>query len=90
MIFEAGPLVVSVAGKEKPDVMTALNFWISGDGRDQMGRGVGQFVGNVKATPPNAIVSKISNDMAANKIGALPALVGVGSGRHPGRARWPR
>lgn len=67
IISEAGPLVVSVAGKEKPDVMTALDFWISEDGATKWGAVSDNSVGNHKATPPNAIVSKIGAEMADKK-----------------------
>jgi multiple sugar transport system substrate-binding protein len=63
-ISESGPVVVSVAGKEKPDVMTALNFWISEDAATKWGAVSDNFIGNRKATPPNAIVSKIGSEMA--------------------------
>lgn len=65
VIVEAGPIVVSVAGKEKPDVMTAVNFWTSTDGANAWAKSSGNFIGNVKATPPNPTVAKISEDMKA-------------------------
>jgi multiple sugar transport system substrate-binding protein len=66
MVFEASPLLVSVAGKEKPDVMTALKCWISTPAAAKWGEVSGNFMGNVKATAPSAVVSKVSDVIAAN------------------------
>jgi ABC-type glycerol-3-phosphate transport system substrate-binding protein len=65
MVFEASPLVISVAGKEKPDVVTALKCWVSAPAAAKWGEVSGNFMGNVKATAPSAIVSKISDVIAA-------------------------
>jgi multiple sugar transport system substrate-binding protein len=67
LIFEASPLVLSVAGKAKPDVTTALKCWISTDAAAKWGEVSGNFMGNVKATPPNAVVSKVSDAIASDK-----------------------
>lgn len=67
IIVEAGPVVVSTAGKEKKDVMTAVNFWASTDGANAWAKASGNFMGNVKADAPNPTVAKISADMAASK-----------------------
>ena len=72
MIFEASPLAVSVAGKEKPDVMTALKCWLSTPAATKWGEVSGNFMGNVKATPPSAIVSKISDVIAAEQSTLYP------------------
>jgi ABC-type glycerol-3-phosphate transport system substrate-binding protein len=66
VIVEAGPIVISKAGKEKPDVMTALNFWSSVDGAEAWAKASGNYMGNLKATAPNPVVAKISSDMTAN------------------------
>ena len=66
VIVEAGPIVVSTAGKEKADVMTALNFWTSVDGANVWAKSSGNFEGNIKADPPNPTVAKISADIKAS------------------------
>jgi ABC-type glycerol-3-phosphate transport system substrate-binding protein len=66
VIVEAGPIVVSTAGKEKKDVMTAVNFWTSVDGANVWAKASGNFEGNIKAHAPNPTVAKISADMKAN------------------------
>ena len=43
VIVEAGPIVVSTAGKEKKDVMTAAQLLDLGRRRQCLGEGVGQF-----------------------------------------------
>jgi len=72
MVFEASPLLVSVAGKEKPDVMTALKCWISAPAAAKWGEVSGNFMGNVKATAPSAIVSKVSDVIAKDKSALYP------------------
>ena len=67
VIVEAGPIVVSVAGKEKKDVMTALDFWTSVDGANAWAKASGNFEGNIKADAPNPTVAKISSDMKTGK-----------------------
>ena len=71
VIVEAGPIVVSTAGKQKKDVMTALNFWTSVDGANVWAKTSGNYEGNVKANPPNPTVAKISADMKANNTVAM-------------------
>ena len=66
-IIEGGPLVLSTSGKAKPAVMTALNYWISTDGASTWAASSGNYIGNLKATPPNANVTAINNAMTANK-----------------------
>ena len=65
VIVEAGPIVVSTAGKEKADVMTALNFWTSVDGANVWAKSSGNYEGNVKADAPNPTVAKITADIKA-------------------------
>jgi multiple sugar transport system substrate-binding protein len=66
-IIEGGPLVISKAGKEKKSVMAALNFWTSTDGASAWAAASGNYIGNLKATPPNANVTAINNAMSAAK-----------------------
>ena len=66
-IIEGGPLVISKAAKDKKSVMTALNFWTSTDGASAWAAASGNYIGNLKATPPNANVTAISNAMTAAK-----------------------
>lgn len=67
VIVEGSPIVVSTAGIEKPDVKTALDFLVSADGAAAWAKASGNYIGNLKATPPNPVVGKITADMAANK-----------------------
>ena len=67
IVFEASPLIVSKAGKQKKDVMTAVNFWVSAEGASKWGEVSGNDVGNHKATPPNAIVSQITHTLQETK-----------------------
>ncbi|MBL0371564.1 extracellular solute-binding protein [Rhizobium sp. KVB221] len=67
VIVEGAPIVVSKAGKEKPDVMKALNFWVSAEGADAWAAAAGNYIGNVKAKSPNEVISKINSDMNAAK-----------------------
>jgi multiple sugar transport system substrate-binding protein len=67
VIIEGAPIVVSKAAKEKPDVMKALNFWTSVDGANAWAAVAGNYVGNLKANPPNATVSTINAAMTAGK-----------------------
>jgi multiple sugar transport system substrate-binding protein len=69
VIVEAGPIVVSKAGKEKPDVMTALRFWSSIDGANAWAAAAGNYMGNLKANAPSVAISKITADMTAAKTG---------------------
>ena len=72
VIVEAGPLVVSTAGKDKADVMKALDFWTSVDGAEAWAKSSGNYIGNLKAAAPNPVVAKISSDMTASKTQILP------------------
>ena len=67
IIVEGGPLVISKAAKEKKAVMTALNYWTSADGASVWAGASGNYIGNLKATPPNANVTAISAAMSAAK-----------------------
>jgi ABC-type glycerol-3-phosphate transport system substrate-binding protein len=67
VIIEGGPIVVSNAGKQKKDVMTALAFWSSVDGANAWAAASGNYMGNLKANAPNANVAAISAEMTANK-----------------------
>ncbi|MFN0191259.1 MAG: ABC transporter substrate-binding protein [Aestuariivirga sp.] len=67
MIFEASPLVVSVAGKEKPDVMKALACWTSVDGANKWSEESGLLIGNNKVTKSNAILESVKAYSTENK-----------------------
>jgi multiple sugar transport system substrate-binding protein len=67
IIVESGPLVVTKAGREKKSVMTALNFWTSTDGASAWAAASGNYIGNLKATAPNANVTAINGAITANK-----------------------
>lgn len=66
VIVEGGPIVVAADAKDNPDVMTALNYWVSVEGSNVWSKASGNYAGNKNATAPNPIVSKISQDMGEN------------------------
>jgi multiple sugar transport system substrate-binding protein len=72
VIVEGSPIVVSKAGRQKPDVVTALKFWTSVDGANAWSAASGNYMGNLKATAPSAAISKITADMAGAKTAIYP------------------
>ena len=67
VIVEGAPIVLSKAGKEKADVIKALNFWTSVDGANAWAAASSNYTGNLKANPPNANISSINAAMTAGK-----------------------
>lgn len=63
-ILEGGPIVLSVSGKENPDAVAGLKFFLSVDGANAWAAASGNANGNMNANPPNAIVAKINADAA--------------------------
>jgi ABC-type glycerol-3-phosphate transport system substrate-binding protein len=72
VIVEAAPIVISKAGKDKPDVVTAAKFWTSVDGANAWAMAAGNYTGNLKAKAPNDAIAKITADMAAAKTESCP------------------
>ena len=70
VIVEGSPLVVSNEGKEDPDVMKALRFWVSDEGADVWGEQTGNYIGNDEATAPNPVVAEVNEDIAASDAAA--------------------
>jgi len=66
VIAEGGPIVLSKTGIEKPDVVEALKFFVSVDGANAWAEASGNYLGNENASPPNALVAKINQDVAEN------------------------
>jgi ABC-type glycerol-3-phosphate transport system substrate-binding protein len=66
VIVEGGPIVVSTAGAADEATMKALKFWASVDGANAWGAASGNYIGNNKANPPNAIVAEVNADLAAS------------------------
>lgn len=71
VIVEASPILVSAAAVDDPDVQTAIAFWTSVEGANAWGEASGNFIGNQLADPPNAIVARITGDMAAAGTAAI-------------------
>jgi multiple sugar transport system substrate-binding protein len=65
VIVEGGPIMVSAATFEDPDVQKAVKFWAGNVGADAWAKASGNYTGNLKAAAPNEIISKISADMSA-------------------------
>jgi multiple sugar transport system substrate-binding protein len=70
-ILEGGPIVLSKAALDKPDVVNALKFFVSVDGANAWAEASGNALGNNNAEPPNSIVAKINADIAAKGTIAL-------------------
>ena len=70
-ILEGSPIVLSKQGMENPDVVKALEFFVSVDGANAWADASGNSIGNMKANPPNALVAKINEDVAANDVQAI-------------------
>lgn len=64
-ILEGGPIMLSRSGIENPDVVTALKFFESVEGANAWAAASGNALGNANAEPPNVIVAKINEDVAA-------------------------
>ncbi len=71
-ILEGGPIMLSKKGLAKPEVVNALKYFVSIDGANVWAAASGNSLGNSKANPPNVIVKKISDDVAAMKTVAFP------------------
>lgn len=65
VIVEGGPIMVSAASVNDPDVQKAVKFWASSEGADAWAAASGNYTGNLKADAPNPIISKISADMSS-------------------------
>jgi multiple sugar transport system substrate-binding protein len=70
-ILEGGPIVLSKAALDKPDVVNALKFFVSVDGANAWAGASGNALGNNNAEPPNSVVAKINADVAAKGTIAL-------------------
>jgi multiple sugar transport system substrate-binding protein len=71
-ILEGGPIMLSVKGKAKPEVVKALKYFLSVEGANVWAASSGNSLGNNKANPPNDIVKKINDDVAAMKTVSYP------------------
>jgi ABC-type glycerol-3-phosphate transport system substrate-binding protein len=74
VIVEGGPIVVSTKGAEDEATMKAVRFWVSNDGANAWGAASGNYIGNDKANPPNAIIAEVNAD--------------IGAGGHKAFLRW--
>lgn len=63
-ILEGGPIMLSKAGLENPDVVNALKYFVSVDGANVWAEASGNALGNANANPPNVVVEKINKDVA--------------------------
>ncbi|MCR9138720.1 MAG: extracellular solute-binding protein [Alphaproteobacteria bacterium] len=66
VIIEGGPIVLSKAALDKPDVVNALKYFVSVDGANAWAAASGNALGNKNATPPNSVVAKVNADVDAN------------------------
>ena len=64
VIVEGGPIVLSKEALEKPEVVSALKFFVSVDGANAWAEASGNFMGNMNAEPPNVLVAKINRTVA--------------------------
>ena len=64
-ILEGGPIVLSKTGIENPKAVAALKFFLSVDGANAWAGASGNALGNKNAEPPNVVVAKINDDVAA-------------------------
>ncbi len=71
-ILEGGPIMLSKKGIAKPEVVNALKYFVSVDGANVWAAASGNALGNSKANPPNVIVKKINDDVAAMKTVSFP------------------
>jgi multiple sugar transport system substrate-binding protein len=68
VIVEASPIVVSKAALEKnADLGKAITAMMQPDAANMLGKTVQVYNGNLKATPPNAIIEEDNQLMAAAK-----------------------
>ncbi|MCP4383729.1 MAG: extracellular solute-binding protein [Hyphomicrobiales bacterium] len=65
VIVEGGPIMLSKAGVEKPEVVEALKYFLSVDGANVWADASGNSLGNNNANPPNVLVAKIGEDVAS-------------------------
>ena len=65
-ILEGSPIVLSATGKENPDAVEGLKFFVSVEGSNAWAEASGNANGNMNAEAPNAIVAKINADVAEN------------------------
>lgn len=70
-ILEGGPIVLSKKGIENPDVVKALEYFVSVNGSNVWADASGNSIGNAKANPPNALLAKINDDIVANDVQAI-------------------
>ena len=71
-ILEGGPIMLSKKGKAKPEVVNALKYFVSVEGANVWAESSGNSLGNAKANPPNVVVKKINDDVAAMKTVSYP------------------
>ena len=71
-ILEGGPIMLSKKGMAKPEVVNALKYFVSVEGANVWAASSGNALGNSKANPPNDVVKKINDDVAAMKTVSYP------------------
>lgn len=70
-ILEGSPIVLSKNGMENPDVVKALEYFVSVDGANVWAEASGNSIGNSKANPPNALLAKLNDDIVANDVQSI-------------------
>jgi len=71
-ILEGSPIMLSKKGLAKPEVVKALKYFVSVEGANVWATASGNGLGNSKANPPNDVVNKINQDVAAMKTVSYP------------------
>ena len=64
--------MLSKKGLAKPEVVKALKYFVSVEGANVWATASGNGLGNSKANPPNDVVNKINQDVAAMKTVSYP------------------
>ena len=71
VIVEGGPIVLSKEALDKPDVVGAIKYFVSVAGANAWAKASGNYMGNNNADPPNVLVAKINDTVAAEGTLAL-------------------
>jgi multiple sugar transport system substrate-binding protein len=71
VIVEAAPMLLSLAGAQKPEVQSFVDWYLSEPAANAWATDPGLFTGNVKAKTPNAIVSEIAKVAADGQYRSL-------------------
>jgi len=71
VIVEGGPLLISKAGAESPDVMKFADWYLSEKAMNSWAKDPGLYAGNLKAATPNSIVADLAKVATDGKYNAI-------------------